>query len=84
MGVAQPLEQDTGAFSFFAGSNLELMIKVLDGRDVNGFFWVFFGALTNVEYEIHLRDTVTGITRHYRNPLGHFASLGDTRALPGL
>ena len=83
-GVAVPLEADTGAFSFFAGSNLELMIKVLDGREINGFFWVFFGALSNVEYEIQLRDTITGLVTHYRNPLGHFASLGDTRALPGL
>ncbi len=78
-GQTIPLTADTGGFWFFAPSNLELAVKVLDGRGVNGAFWVFYGALSNVEYEITVTDTATGLTRRYQNPRGQLASVGDTR-----
>ena len=77
-GQAIPLTADTGGFWFFAPSNLELAVKVLDGRALNNAFWVFYGALSNVEYEITVTDTQTGLTRRYQNPLGQLASAGDT------
>src|SRR4029453_19669463 len=40
----------SGYFWFFDADNLELVVKVLDGRPVNGHFWVFYGALSDVEY----------------------------------
>ena len=49
-GVPVPVAGDTGYMWFFSGANIELMIKVLDGRQVNGHFWVFYGALSNVQY----------------------------------
>ena len=49
-GVAVPLTADTGYFWFFSPNNVELVIKVLDARVVNGKFWVFYGALSNVQY----------------------------------
>ena len=81
-GVGRTLEltNDTGAFWFFAASNLELTVKVLDGRAVNGRFWVFYGALTNVEFTLEVTDTATGLHRVYRNPSGRFASAADTEA----
>ena len=39
-GVPVPLSQDTVAFWFFRPGNVELIVKVLDGRPVNGYFWV--------------------------------------------
>src|SRR6185312_14908619 len=52
-GQAVPLMADTtGAFWFFDSANLELMIKVIDGQAVNGHFWVFYGALSDVDYTI--------------------------------
>lgn len=81
-GQAAPLTDDTGTFWFFDPANLEVTAKVLDGRAVNGNWWFFFGALTNVEYRITLTDTVTGASRIYRNPAGRFASQGDTAAFP--
>ena len=79
-GTAVPLTADTGYFWFFADTNVELIIKVLDGRGLNGDFWVFYGALSNVEYQITVTDTVTGNVKTYTNPSGRFASVGDTSA----
>jgi hypothetical protein len=66
-GKAVPLTGDTGAFWFFDPANLELMVKVLDARGVNGHFWVFYGALSDVGYTITVTDTATGATRTYHN-----------------
>jgi hypothetical protein len=79
-GTAVPLTPDSGYFWFFNPANVELAIKVLDGRPVNGHFWVFYGALSNVEYTITVTDTQTGAVRTYRNPAHQFASRGDTAA----
>jgi ELWxxDGT repeat protein len=79
-GQAQPLTGDTGTFWFFSPDNVEVIVKVLDGRALDGHFWVFYGALSNVEYSLTVTDTVTGLTRRYLNPLGELASVGDTTA----
>jgi ELWxxDGT repeat protein len=79
-GQAQPLTGDTGTFWFFSPDNVEVIVKVLDGRALDGHFWVFYGALSNVEYSLTVTDTVTGVTRRYLNPLGELASVGDTTA----
>lgn len=83
IGTAMPLTGDTGYFWFFNPANVELAVKILDGRPINGDFWVFYGALSNVEYAIKVTDTRTGRTRTYRNPQGTMASVADTSALPG-
>lgn len=80
-GQAVPLTSDTGYFWFFQQSNVEVIVKVLDGRPLNGHFWVFYGALTDVEYELTVVDTQTGERATYRNPAGRMASVGDTSAL---
>ena len=80
IGTAVPLTGDTGYFWFFSASNVELVVKVLDGRAINGKFWVFYGALSNVEYTITVTDTQTGVIRLYFNPDGSLASVADTAA----
>jgi len=80
IGQALPLTDSTGAFWFFNPTNIELVVKVLDGRSVNGKFWVFYGALSNVEYTITVMDTLTGTFKTYFNPQGRLASLADTAA----
>jgi ELWxxDGT repeat protein len=79
-GQAQPLTADTGTFWFFNPDDVEVIVKVLDGRALDGHFWVFYGALSNVEYALTVTDTATGLTRRYFNPLGELASVGDTTA----
>lgn len=79
-GTAVSLTGDTGWFWFFDSSNVEVMLKVLDGTPLNGKFWVFYGALSNVEYTLTVTDTQTGAVKEYRNPSGRFASVADTAA----
>jgi hypothetical protein len=79
-GMAVPLTSDTGYFWFFGRSNVELVLKILDARTVNGKFWVFYGALSNVEYRITVTDTESGAVRTYTNPNGTLASVADTAA----
>jgi ELWxxDGT repeat protein len=79
-GKAVPLFDETGAFWFFDAANIELVVKTLDGRAVNDRFWLFYGALSNVEYTLTVQDMQTGAIKTYRNPSGRFASVGDTQA----
>jgi ELWxxDGT repeat protein len=79
-GQAVPLSGDTGYFWFFSETNVEVVLKVLDGRELNDKFWVFYGALSSVEYTITVTDTATGKTRRYTNPSGRLASVADTSA----
>ncbi|MEM6701610.1 MAG: hypothetical protein AAF690_02835 [Acidobacteriota bacterium] len=82
-GTTLPLTTDTGGFWFFDTENVELVVKVLDGRALNGKFWVFFGALSDVAYDLEVMDTVTGAVRTYTNPARNFGSVGDTQAFDG-
>jgi hypothetical protein len=74
------VDGDSGAFWFFDPGNLELAVKVLDGRPVNGRFWVFFGALSDVEYWVTVTDTATGVERQYHNAAGTLCGQGDVEA----
>jgi hypothetical protein len=61
---------------------VEALVKVLNGCDINGHYWVFLGGLTNVEVEVRVTDTVTGHSRTYASPRGPaFLPVQDTRAL---
>lgn len=77
-GTAAPLTADTGTFWFFNAANVEIVVKVLDGRAVNGRFWVISGALTDLEYTLSVIDTQTGLRRAYYNPPGVQKSVVDT------
>ncbi len=80
-GGAAAVTDETGTFWFFDPANVELMVKVLDGRAVSGKYWVFYGALSDVQYDITVTDTVTGSTKQYHNRQGNLCGLGDTNAL---
>lgn len=82
-GFGAMLTSDTGYFWFFSPDNIEVVLKVLDARSINDQWWVFYGALSTVEYTITVRDTTTGESKTYLNPSGNLASVGDIEALPG-
>ncbi len=73
--------KDTGFFWFFQEVNLELAVKVLDARNINGNFWVFYGALSDVAYEITVTDAETGATAVYGNLQGNICGKIDVNAL---
>lgn len=77
----RPLEADTGALWFFAPTNLELLVKVLNGCPLGGHWWVFAGGLTDVGVTLTVTDTTNGAVRTYTNPQGTaFAPVQDTGA----
>ena len=53
-GRAVPLSKESGYFWFFDGSNPEILVKILDGRPVNGNWWVFISSNTNLEFTVHV------------------------------
>ncbi len=76
-----PLTAETGAFWFFNAENLELMIKVLDGCDINDRFWVFMTGLTDVSVQILVDDTFTGHSWSYGRTGGEpIPAVTDTNA----
>lgn len=82
-GTAVPIPSapDSGLFYFFGPSNLEMLIKVLNGCGLNNRYWVFFAATTNVEFTVTVTDTQTGQVKTYSNPLNHAAEpIQDTNA----
>ena len=79
VGTAVPVCGDTGYFWFFDSANVELVVKVLDARAVNGHTWVFYGALTNVEYTITVTDTDTGAGQGLRQSRRERFGLSPTR-----
>lgn len=82
-GQAFPLTADTGGFWFFDADNPELLVKVVDGRAVNGRFWIFYGALSDVEFDLVVRHpSYYAFTRErtYHNPQGTIASGADVES----
>lgn len=60
--------------------NPEMFVKILDGRTINGRFWVFFNGLTDVEVTITVRDNTTGAAKTYHKDPGSACGGFDTDA----
>lgn len=71
---------DTGYFWFFDPDDVGVVVKVLDGRQINGSFWVFASGLTNVEYTVRVTDTETDREAAYRNEPGSVGVVFDADA----
>jgi hypothetical protein len=75
------LTDETGYLWFFNATNVEAIIKVLNGCGANNRYWVFAGGLTNVRTVITVTDTKTGTQKTYTNPQGTaFQPIQDTSA----
>lgn len=80
--ITVPGSDITGLFWFFSPNNIELVIKTLDATSFSGFYWNFYGALSNVEYWITVTDTDADESVTYHNPQGEICGLPDTHAFP--
>ena len=82
-GTAVSLTDDSGYFWFFDPTNIEAVMKVLNGCSINNAYWVFLAGLTNVEVATTVTDTQTGLMYSNTNPQGTaFAPVQATNALP--
>jgi hypothetical protein len=81
-GHALTGSDQSGYFWFFNVENVELIVKVLDGRPITGAHWLFSGGLSDVEYWVTVTDTATGAVKLYRNVPGNICGVGDTGAFP--
>ena len=71
--LAEPaiLTNDSGYFTFFAPTNVEVLVKVLDacGQPSPG-FWVFAAGLTNLDVTMDVTDRWSGEHHTFHNPAG--------------
>lgn len=65
--------RDSGLFYFFDENNAEMLLKVLDGCGINGHYWVFYAATTNLEFDLTVTDTQTAARQLYGNDAGNAA-----------
>ncbi len=75
------VNKTSSLFYFFSESNPELLVKVIDGCGVNGKYWVFGSAGTDLDYSVFVTDNATGVRIPYHrgstNPL-----INDASAFP--
>lgn len=70
-----------GYFAFYGRDQVQAALKLLDGRPINGRFWLFATALTHLEYTLVVTDTATGAVHVYRKPAGEISSFTDLTSL---
>jgi hypothetical protein len=81
--TAVALTDNSGYFWFFDATNVELIVKVLNGCFLPpGAYWFFAAGLTNVGVQIVVKDLASGAdTRIYGNEIGTaFVPIQDTAA----
>ena len=85
-GLAIPQNDIFGFFSIpsITGntSNPEVFVKVIDGRSLNGFYWIFSNGLSDLEYTLTVTEVATGAVKTYFKPFGSASACGtfDTSA----
>ena len=80
-GTGVGLTSDSGYFWFFDPSNIESVVKVLNGCAIDSNYWVFAAGLTNVEVTLRVLDTDNGTLQTYVNPQATaFEPIQDTKA----
>lgn len=75
--------RDTGFFTFFDETNVEVMVKVLDACGVDGHYWVFAGGATDLGIRLTVLDNATERSAGYETAAGRpFRAITDLRAFP--
>jgi hypothetical protein len=85
------LTAESASFSFFDEDNVELVVKILDGRALNGHDWVFAASMTDWPYKLTVTQYVGSICdlpisppcpfKTYLGPAGVNRNVIDTVAL---
>jgi len=78
-GSQRSLSDESGLFTFTDPTDVELVMKMVDFGNRTAFF---YGALSDLEYDITVHDTIGGTTKTYHNPPGTFCGGLDNTAFP--
>src|SRR5262249_46663711 len=74
VGLAIPQNDVFGYFALpsLTGNpdNPEVFVKILDGTAINGQYWVFYGHLTDLIYDITVTEVATGVSKTYHKDAG--------------
>ncbi|RPI27793.1 MAG: DUF11 domain-containing protein [Acidobacteria bacterium] len=73
---------NAGYLWFFDPANMELVLKIHDGREVNGHYWFFWGSLTDLQYTLKVTDIMSGQVKQYQGERGVQASGHDVELYP--
>jgi len=82
---AVQISDESGYFWFFESGNMEVTVKLLDGRPVNGHYWLFTASMTGEPFTIQLLDlrgacTGPACVKTYVNPAGKNKNFIDLAA----
>ena len=80
-GGLLPNTPQGGYFTFGSASNVEQLVKVLDGRSINQRYWVFTGALSDQPYTVTFTNIRTGRWVKMTNPQGNYCGSANTGLL---
>lgn len=78
--IGDRLSDAAGWFRFLQPGEPEALVAVIDGRRSNGHWWVVFGALTDLGFDLTVTDRVSGETLAYGVEAGEATSHRDLRA----
>lgn len=78
--VSDAQTSEAGLFFFFAPVNWEVLVKVLDGCEVNGHHWVSAASATDMGLELVVRDMRSRAERRYVKAAGEPEAFTDTSA----
>jgi hypothetical protein len=89
---AVQLSDGSGYFWFFDNESPELTLKLIDGAEVNGKFWVFLASATDVAYTLTITDLFGNnncpsppcLVKTYTARAGHNQNVIDINAFPSL
>lgn len=84
-GRVTAFSRDTGFFTFFDRTNIEIMAKVLDACAINQRYWVFAGGATDLGVRLTVLDNATATSSLYESEAGQpFRAITDITAFPCL
>jgi hypothetical protein len=90
---AVPNTEQAGSFWFFDPENKEIEVKVLDGRAINGHYWVFAAGLTDLPFTVRVVDQIRSFINPHLSPAIRDYTVGgspaerviiDTTAFPAI
>lgn len=80
IGSTDAASPDEAGFWFFDEGNVELVVKIVNGCEVNGAFWTLFKSSVEVDLTVEVTDTASGEQKTYQPPNPAFPAVTDTTA----